>query len=674
MERNPIDAVHLRGEVGELIGRWREGTVVELKPEGRSEVEKVWVPTWRVAKGDYVKGTFKKGPRFYLPVREDAVRVYLGSTPPEVRELGQAIFTVVPELGFRRSLELGRHPEAFSYLLGEKDLRPFFTGAEHRELSEATAALARWRWFFESLKELMGLGFTPMEGASALAELGEPAVGMARENPFLLCQVEGVEYIALAARLGRTDPAGRLLQAIKDHGRRTGDTVVRPKELPLTGREIAEGLKRCGDQVVEVRGHLALSRVADLEAELLENLRGPSLLPPLRLEGVGEDQARAGELVAHRVAVLTGGPGTGKTYTVSRILAEARRLGVPVALIAPTGKAARRLSQMSGSPAYTIHTYLGVNPNHPYPSPKGLPKGLVVLDEASMLDLRTAVLVVRGLPEGASLLLVGDVDQLPPVEPGQPFADLVDRAPTVRLSAVRRQKEGSVLLEAARLALEGKPLGPVVSARPKDFLYAQGSEGELLGTLKKLFAYYLAQGLSVEEVQVLTPVHEGPLGTRELNGLLRSIVLKGVKEEPPGRVVQLGDGHLARIGEKIVFNENMFRIGLANGMLGVIEEIGDSSFLVRTEEGRMEVPRGLAHQASLAYAMTVHRSQGSEWPVVIIVLPDSPLSRRKLLYTAITRGREQVVLLTTLPLLDRGLPPERPRRTWLGLVLPGGEG
>jgi len=665
--KSPIEAVHLKGEIIELLDRWREGTVVELSLEGGGEKLLVWVPTWRVSKGDYVSGAFKKSSRFYLPASEESVRVWAGRTPPEVRELGQAIYTVLPEFGFRRSLEIGKHPEAFSFLLRERPLDPFFTGAEHREKNEAISALNRWQWFFESLKSLIDMGFTPMEGTSALAELGEPAVGLAQKNPFLLCQVDGVDYISLAARLGRTDSAGRLLQAIKDYGNNSGDTVVLTEHLPLKAQEIAEGLRDSQDQVVELPKHLALSRIVELENEIRENL-GRSVLPTLELENVGEDQAKAGSLIAHRLAVLTGGPGTGKTYTVSKILAKAKSLGIPVALIAPTGKAARRLSQMASLPAFTIHSYLGVNPNHPYSSPKGLPKGLIVLDEASMLDLRTAVLVLRGLPEGASLLMVGDVDQLAPVQPGQPFADLVEKAPTVRLKAVRRQKEGSALLDAARFALEGKPLEPIVSSRPKDFLYAEGSEVEVLRTLERTFMYYLSEGLSVEDVQVLTPVHKGTLGTRELNGLLRSVYMK---DKGVGRSVELGDGHRARVGEKIVFNENMFRVNLANGTVGVIEEIADSSFLVRTDEGMLEVPRALGGQASLAYAMSVHRSQGSEWPVVIIVLPESSLSRRKLLYTAITRGKQQVVLLTTLPLLKQGLPADRVRQTWLGLSFSG---
>ncbi len=665
------DPEYVRARVSSLLERYREGTLVTLDLEGK-ESERFWIPTWRLAEGDWVQGPFLPGRRFWYPPKPELVKVFPREADPVARELGQVVYTVAPGFGYQRSLKLGRDPDAFAYLLGEKPIDPLFAPPERYQLKEAKEQLLSWRWFFEALRELVQAGFTPLEGQRILDALGEPALDLVRKNPFLMTQVEGVDYTSLVARFRRRDPLGELLQRLKEEYVGSGNTAVPLASLAKSETEVQKLLQETSGQVRFERGYLALSRFADLEEEICENVREASSLPEIPPpEGLGEDQAPVVGLIRHRIGVLTGGPGTGKTYTLSRLVQALMRQKVPVTLVAPTGKAAQRMAQLAGIEARTVHSFLRTRPHEVFrTSSVRFPVGLVVLDEASMLDLETMVLVLRSLPEGASLLLVGDVDQLPPVQPGQPFADLLNLAPSLRLKSVRRQADPrSALLRAARASLEGIPWREVLKGQPEDFLYRRVREpDEVHALLRFLVSYYLDRGFGPEDVQVLTPVHEGPFGTKALNGVLRE-VFRQAREASSSRYVELGDGHIARVGEKIIFGENRFDYGVANGTTGIVEAIDDSEFTIRVGESYLVLPRSLAAQATLAYAITVHRSQGSEWRAVILVLPESPLTTRKLVYTGITRAKEQVVVLSTLDLEEVPLPKDRERTTWLNRVL-----
>ncbi len=659
--------------VEDLVERYREGTVVLARTKDTGEELRVWIPTWSVAQGDHIEGVFRKGKRYLYPVSERAYRVYPGGASAVERELGQAIYNAVPAIGYRRALNLAKRPDAFDYLLGKSDLASLFGPLEHYQLKEARAELKARRWYLEALKALMDLGFTPLEAASALEELGEPAVDLARQDPFLLCQVPGVDYLALASRFKRLSPVGAFLQEIKERSYATGDTMVPLPDLPLPRDQLERGLEGAKGQVTLFKDHVGFSRVVDLEAFVWENALEPSGLPPLPPpEGLAPEQAKVVEVLQRRVGVLTGGPGTGKTYTVSRLVQAALKAGIPVQMMAPTGKAAQRMRELSGLPAQTVHRALGFRPHEPLALPKALPPGLTVLDEASMITLPDLDRVLRALPANSALLMVGDADQLPPVGLGQPFVDLVGRVPTVRLKVTRRQAKGATgILEAARCALEGLPLRAVLAKRPPDLLYRRvESPEEATRLVAELVTYYLKQGLSLWEFQVLTPIHAGPLGTRALNQLVRSIAPK-----ERSRPLELSGGIVAYVGDKIIFDENKPLLGVMNGTMGIVRVVGDDTFLLDTGEDLKELPKGVATQASLGYAITVHRSQGSEWPAVILVLPESPLTTRKVVYTALTRAKQQAVLLSVPDLENRPLPKDRRRRTYLSLVAPaeGGE-
>lgn len=653
----PVERI--AGVVQEVLSYEPTGVRVLLS-DGKREWEAL-LPLRAVAEGDEVQGLFYARKGVYYPLRENSVQVREGKGDPFGREFAYAVLMAVPQIGQGRAQRLARMGrKAFDYLLGRKSLAELYTSAEHRAFKETKEALIEWRWYFEALEELTRLSLSPLEGALALAQLGLRALGLARKDPFLLCQVEGVSYEALSKRLGRESPVGKLFDSMKAHIEATGDTLVHRKRIPLSDGALAEALKAAGDELYVEGEWFTFRSLREEELELLYALEedSPIRLPPPPDE-LTPEQKEAFLLPGSRIGVLTGGPGTGKTFTVSRLVRSALQAGIEVTLLAPTGKAARRMTELSGLPARTIHSALRVHPENPFASATALPRGLVVMDEASMADLKTMGLVLSALPPRSSLLLVGDANQLPPVSAGSPFADLVGRAPTVRLSVVQRQGKESGIVWGAYGLLEGRPL-------PKegypDLQYIYGEEEVLLRELPRLTKRFLSEGYRSEEVQVLTPTHEGPLGTRALNDLLQGIY----RPNQAGPFLNLPMGR-AYVGDKIVFNENRLAQGVANGTMGVVEEILPDRFILSTPEGVLEVPKGLSAFASLAYAITVHRSQGSEWPVVLLVLPRSGLVRRKLVYTGLTRAKAQAVILSTFPLHEASLPVEAERKTYLKL-------
>lgn len=651
----------LDGEIVEPLDRYRQGTVALVRLATGEELQ-AFIPTWRLARGDRVRGHYRKARRYATPVNPEAVEVQPGKADTFQRELGQAILNALPGFGYRRALNLANlGVDAFVYLKGEQPIERFFDNAEHRALEECKEALKSWRWYFSRLEGLVRQGFTPLEGAAALEEIGANAETLAQENPFLLVQCRGIRYHALVQRFQRTSAMGALLEEIKTQIFSQGDTLIPLSAIPLSEEEKEQGLREAGINLFHKGGYASLLRLRSLELSLLDNIDGESSIPSLQApKELSSEQAAAFSLVKHRIAALTGGPGTGKTFTIGRLVATARQAGVKVSLIAPTGKAAQRMQEVAGVEAFTIHRALGINPSQPFPEPSPLPSGLVILDEASMVGLEELGWVLDALKDGSCLLLVGDADQLPPVSPGAPFSDLLGLVPTVALQAVRRQSEQSRIHRAARMVLAGEKLEDLISDQPSDLLYRKDNNETLLRHLVNTVRWYREQGFPLTDMQVLTPMHGGPLGTRNLGKVLRDIY----RPDRKGRSLELGDGTLAGEGEKVIFNENQPRWGIMNGTVGTIADIGEDTFVLETSEGLISLPRHLARVASQGYAITVHRSQGSEWPVVILVLPEGPLTRRKLVYTAITRAKQQIIVLSEVD-LNQPLPMERHRHTYL---------
>jgi exodeoxyribonuclease V alpha subunit len=359
--------------------------------------------------------------------------------------------------------------------------------------------------------------------------------------------------------------------------------------------------------------------------------------------------------LTEKVAVLTGGPGCGKSFTVRSVVELARAKRAKVVLAAPTGRAAKRLSELTGAEASTVHRLLELKPggDAAYDRDRPLDADLVVVDEASMLDLLLANKLVKAVPPGAHLLLVGDVDQLPSVGAGQVLRDLLAErgpVPAVRLTRIFRQAQQSGVVTNAHRINSGVP--PLTQGLGDFFLFAE-EDTEAAGLLTvDVVARRIPQKFGLDprrDVQVLAPMHRGPAGAGVLNGLLQ----QAVTPARPGLPEKRFGGRVFRVGDKVTQIRNNYdkgANGVFNGTLGVVTGLDPDEQLltVRTEEDE-EVAYDFAEldELSHAYAVTIHRSQGSEYPCVVIPVTMSAwmMLQRNLLYTAVTRAKRLVVLV-----------------------------
>jgi len=353
-----------------------------------------------------------------------------------------------------------------------------------------------------------------------------------------------------------------------------------------------------------------------------------------------------------RVAVLTGGPGCGKSFTVRSVVALARAKGAKVVLAAPTGRAAKRLAELTGHEAATIHRLLKLRPGGEpsFDATSPLDADLVVVDETSMVDVILANKLVKAVPPGAHLLLVGDVDQLPSVGAGEVLRDLLSAGtlPVVRLTKIFRQAQQSGIVVNAHRINAGQPPGTAGFA---DFFWFSCEEPEEIAALvtdivaRRIPARF---GLAPRDVQVLCPMHRGPAGAGNLNLALQEALTPFREGQPERRY----GGRVFRVGDKVTQLRNNYEKGAAgvfNGTVGAVTGISleDHVLTVLTDEDE-QVDYGFDELDELAhaYAVTIHRSQGSEYPAVVIPLTMGSwmMLQRNLLYTGVTRAKKLVVL------------------------------
>jgi len=365
-----------------------------------------------------------------------------------------------------------------------------------------------------------------------------------------------------------------------------------------------------------------------------------------------EQEAAVRLALTARVAVLTGGPGCGKSFTVRSVVALARARGAKVVLAAPTGRAAKRLAELTGHDAATIHRLLQLRPGGEpsFDASSPLDADLVVVDETSMVDVILANKLVKAVPPGAHLLLVGDVDQLPSVGAGEVLRDLLSAGtlPVVRLTKIFRQAEQSGIVVNAHRINAGVP--PALTGFA-DFFWFSCDEPEPTAALvvdivaRRIPARF---GLDPRDVQVLCPMHRGPAGAGNLNLLLQEALTPSAEGRPERRY----GGRVFRVGDKVTQLRNDYEKGAAgvfNGTVGVVTGLSpeDHTLTVLTDEDE-KVDYGFDELDELAhaYAVTIHRSQGSEYPAVVIPLTMGSwmMLQRNLLYTGVTRAKKLVVL------------------------------
>jgi exodeoxyribonuclease V alpha subunit len=375
-----------------------------------------------------------------------------------------------------------------------------------------------------------------------------------------------------------------------------------------------------------------------------------------------EQQREAVQMaLTNKVSVLTGGPGTGKTLSTRTIITALEQRGYSYLLASPTGRAAKRLSEATGAEAMTIHRLLEYSPiggpHFQRNAENPLNATVVVVDEVSMLDLLLANNLLKAIPPHAHVLLVGDADQLPSVGPGRVLRDILDSmaVPSIHLDTIFRQAEGSgIVANAHRINAGEQPLFAKrrygQADRPDDFFFFPQPEPDACAELAvELVAQRIPKRFGLDprrDIQVLTPTHRGPAGVANLNLLLQAALNPGA----PERAEQRFGATLFRIGDRVLQLRNNYDLEVYNGDIGEVVAIDpiDQLLTVRYDATRdVAYDFGLLDELTLAYAISVHKAQGAEYPCVVIplLIQHYTLLQRNLLYTAVTRAKHLVVLL-----------------------------
>lgn len=436
-----------------------------------------------------------------------------------------------------------------------------------------------------------------------------------------------------------------------------GMTLIYPRYLYHAEKQVAQRLLRLKDR--------ARSTPSDDYEDIVvkwEKSSGIKLAEAQR-------QAMISAL-AHGVLALTGGPGTGKTTVIKGILAVLEQQGFKILLGAPTGRAAKRLSEATGRETATIHRMLeatgGVEgaPQFVRDEDQPLDADVVIIDEVSMMDIALMNYFLRAIPDGCRVVLVGDVDQLPAVGPGSVLKDILrsETVPVVRLTEVFRQDgESMIVLNAHRI---NRGLLPDCKTS-QDFEFREINDSDAVAdAIVKLCSDELqTDGFDIwRDVQVLSPMHRQVCGVENLNKLLQAALNPDSKDKSS----ILGTNQILRQGDKVMQIRNNYTKGVFNGDIGFVIAIDDGRVNVRYPELDVEYERKELDELHLAYAMSVHKSQGSEYPVVVMPLVPGHhiMLQRNLLYTAVTRAKERVILLGTKAALNTALANDRTRRRY----------
>ncbi|MCF8103926.1 MAG: ATP-dependent RecD-like DNA helicase [Desulfohalobiaceae bacterium] len=477
------------------------------------------------------------------------------------------------------------------------------------------------------------------------------------EQGHLFCPRE--ELLARAAKtLEDVDPAG-LEQAL-----RVLEERKRVRILDLPAQEISQAVfpshfysweSEIATRLVNLHEH-----PAPLAKDRIEKLL-PGLERELNMQLSDEQRQAVSGALKHKVMVITGGPGTGKT-TITRIIIQAlKRFGLKIKLAAPTGRAAKRLAEATGFQACTVHRLLGFGQGGEFShnEESKLKAGLLLVDEASMLDCHLFVNLLRALPLTCRLILVGDVNQLPSVGPGNILADLLNSRtlPSYWLYRIFRQAKQSMIVVNAHRINNGELPLPSPDEPPRaDFFWTKLEDSQkvqdmILKTVSRRIPE--VYGLDpVRDVQVLTPMHKGLVGTNELNRLLQDLL------NPRGREFKFGM-RVFRTGDRVLQTRNDYEKEVFNGDLGWVKKVDqeEGKVLVDFEGHGVQYEQSELDELSLAYAISVHKSQGSEYPAVVMPLLTQHyiLLQRNLIYTGLTRARRLAVIFGSHKALSIGI-------------------
>ena len=695
----------LEGTVSAVIFQNEENGYTILKLDVHDEQVTVVGPMAGVAPGEYlsVRGRWTRHPTYGPQMKAEVVErrlpqglkeIYHYLSSGAVKGVGKATARlIIEEFGEDSLTVIEEEPEKLAKIKG-------ITKKRAAQISE----VFRQQMGSRRLMEFLGEHNFPLELAALLRRAyGDVALEVIKANPYLLLEEEfEVEFsqadaLALSLGVGAEDPlrleAG--LQFELAHNLKNGHTFLpRRKLVEATGTllSIPGGLlEGCLDTLVR-RGELELEQVAGQEAVYLPALyeaeayiaqrvlemSQAELLPPQGLDKLvrriereqgisyAPQQRQAVELAANRqIMLLTGGPGTGKTTCLRGVLALFEMMGLDTALAAPTGRAAKRLGVLCGTEASTIHRLLetGFDPRSgklvfTKNSYDPLKADAVIVDETSMVDVPLMAALLDALEGDCRLVLVGDPDQLPSVGPGSLFADLIrcGAVPAVRLTDIFRQAAQSAIVRGAHLINCGQT--PDLARNQGDFFCLVRRDPQaVLDTIVDLCRRRLPErlGIPADQIQVLSPTRRRGTGTRALNQVLQSALnppLEGKGER------RFGDW-VFRAGDRVMQVRNDYDIlwreeggadsgmGMFNGDIGVIRSIEKEAITVDFDGKVVEYSPDMLGELEPAFAVTVHKSQGSEYRAVILAaLEGAPmLMTRGVLYTAVTRARELFIVV-----------------------------
>jgi len=586
------------------------------------------------------------------------------------------------------------------------------SGIGAKTLARITESFSESKDFADASIELRELGIEMNEAVRIYKLYGKDSLRIVSEDPYILAEdIRGINFRradSIAAKLGvEPDSSIRIQSGIRymlKSWAASGSTLM-PESFLI--EKTAEFLDVMMDNVREslkdmvFAGELEEDSIDDEAviylygyyhaeqrvAHELMKLRNAEVRPipmqynnfmeavsmggtdPYETVELSEEQKRAVlECLTNNVTVITGGPGTGKTTIINTIVQILDFAGMSFALAAPTGRAAKRMEEATGKPAMTIHRMLefvwseeeevlnfGRNEENP------LEEDVIIVDEASMIDLMLMDGLLNAVKEGTRLIFTGDADQLPPVGAGNVLRDMIASGciPVIRLKEIFRQAEGSGIVTNSHLINSGEY--PEQQSGDDFYIIGKFSENSISDTIRELVGGRIEAGFdfvrSADDIQILTPTKRGMLGAPSLNAMLQEVVNPPAEDKAELKIGSV----IFREGDKVMQLRNNYSAewhtdnflsdgeGVFNGDMGIVEEIDAEykTMTVRMDDRIIEYAGEMLEEIDLAYAVTVHKSQGSEFPVVVIPVLRFPpmLMTRNLLYTAVTRGKRLVVIV-----------------------------
>lgn len=704
-----MDETTLTGTVEEVIYKNAAGSYAVISLGTDEELITAVGAMPDVSVGETIKatGTFGQHKTYG---RQFKVVSYSRELPEGTEQIFKYLSSgAVPGIGPKRALGIiekfgddtldiiENHPEKLSSIKG-------ISLNQAEKISESYRGQSALR---EIILQLQKYSLTPVECARIYKKLGADAVRLVRENPYLLCSLEiGIDFerAEVIEGLLETKPPRNLrveegiLHTLRHNLNGGGHTCIprnklifRAAEYLGTDNDLIDitidsltGALRAVSENIKGEEFVFLPQSYKDEKSIARRIGVIMRFPPKRsntlisdiekieqADGIVFDEQQKTAIVtaANRgLLVLTGGPGTGKTTTLGGILTLFEKQGLEMQLAAPTGRAAQRMSEVTGREAKTIHRLLEVQwdeddkPVFTRNSQNPLDCGAVVLDELSMVDISLFAAFLDALPLGCRLVLVGDYDQLPPVGAGNVLRDIIDSGllPVTKLTTVFRQAMQSAIIRNAHMIINGET-PELTNGKNTDFFHMERSAPRLCAeTAAELYEKRLPDAYGFDfltDIQVICPSKKGESGTRYINALLQSRV--NPKSENK-REILIG-GTVFREGDKVMQTRNNYMLewekdaeqgqGIFNGDIGILKKVSSADGLLIIDfDGRVtQYPLEYAAELELSYAITVHKSQGSEFRAVIlsVVGVPAPLLYRNLLYTAVTRAKELCITVGT---------------------------